>query len=183
MRHTSLHGFELLLSGVPTFYNTIATQTGGTQSNGTMGYNSLQAVLQKEMGRGLQYEVSYTYSKCMSDSTGYYGAWNNALSASAYWQNIYDPKSEWAPCYYDATHIISAYAVYDLPFGKGKQFASNVNGVVNQVIGGWAVSPIALPYRLPDASLRRGRRQQRHLLPRLTRGLQRTSGDYRRNTD
>jgi hypothetical protein len=126
----------------PTFYNTIATQTGGTQSNGTMGYNSLQAVLQKEMGRGLQYQVSYTYSKCMSDSTGYYGAWNNALSASAYWQNIYDPKSEWAPCYYDATHIISAYAVYDLPFGKGKQFASNVNGVVNQVIGGWAVSPI-----------------------------------------
>ena len=126
----------------PTFYNTIATQTGGTQSNGTMSYNSLQAVLQKEMGRGLQYQVSYTYSKCMSDSTGYYGAWNNALSASAYWQNIYDPKAEWAPCYYDATHIISAYAVYDLPFGKGKQFASNVNGVVNQVIGGWAVSPI-----------------------------------------
>ena len=63
----------------PTFYNTIATQTGGTQSNGTMMYNSLQAVLQKQMSHGLQYQVSYTYSKCMSDSTGYYGAWNNAL--------------------------------------------------------------------------------------------------------
>jgi len=126
----------------PTFYNTIATQTGGTQSNGTMMYNSLQAVLQKQMSKGLQYQVSYTYSKCMSDSTGYYGAWNNALSASAYWQNIYDPKSEWAPCYYDATHVLSAYAVYELPFGRGKQFASGVNKVVNTAISGWAVSPI-----------------------------------------
>ena len=46
-----------------------------------MMYNSLQAVLQKEMSHGLQYQVAYTYSKCMSDNSGYYGAWNNALSA------------------------------------------------------------------------------------------------------
>jgi hypothetical protein len=126
----------------PAFYNTIATVTGGTQSNGTMGYNSLQAVLQKEMSNGLQYQVSYTYSKCMSDSTGYYGAWNNALSASAYWQNIYDPKAEWAPCYYDATHILSAYAVYELPIGRGKALGNNMNKVLNEAAGGWAVSPI-----------------------------------------
>jgi hypothetical protein len=126
----------------PTFYNTIAKQTGGTQSNGTMMYNSLQAVLQKEMSKGLQYQVSYTFSKCMSDNTGYYGAWNNALSASAYWQNIYDPKSEWAPCYYDATHVLSAYAVYELPVGRGKQFGSGMNKALDTVVGGWAVSPI-----------------------------------------
>ena len=113
----------------------------GTQSNGTMGYNSLQAVLQKQMKNGLQYQVSYTFSKCMSDSTGYYGAWNNALSASAYWQNVYDAKSEWAPCYYDATHVLSAYAIYELPLGQGKKFDSD-NKVVNEIIGGWAVSPI-----------------------------------------
>jgi hypothetical protein len=107
-----------------------------------MEYNSLQAVLQKQMSHGLQAQVSYTYSKCMSDSTGYYGAWSNAMSASAYWQNVYDQKSEWAPCYYDATHVLSAYAIYDLPFGHGRQFAGNANGVVNGVIGGWEISPI-----------------------------------------
>ena len=114
----------------------------GTKSNGTMRYNSLQAVVQKQMTHGLQYQVAYTLSKCMSDSTGYYGAWNNALSASAYWQNVYDQKSEYAPCYYDATHVVSAYAIYDLPFGHGRTFAGNANGVVNGVIGGWEVSPI-----------------------------------------
>ncbi len=107
-----------------------------------MSYNSLQAVLQKTMSHGLQYQVSYTYSKCMSDSTGYYGAWNNALSASAYWQNIYDRHAEWAPCYYDATNIISAYAVYELPIGRGKALAGGANKVANAVIGGWSVSPI-----------------------------------------
>jgi Carboxypeptidase regulatory-like domain len=114
----------------------------GTKSNGNMRYNSLQAVLQKEASHGLQYQVSYTFSKCMSDNTGYYGAWNNALSASAYWQNVYDQRSEWAPCYYDATHVLSSYAVYDLPFGRGKLVGKDVNRVVNEVIGGWAVSPI-----------------------------------------
>jgi len=114
----------------------------GTKSNGTMGYNSLQAELQKQMSSGLQGQVSYTYSKCMSDSTGYYGAWNNAISASAYWQNVYDQRAEWAPCYYDATHVLSAYAVYDLPFGRGKQFGHDMNKAVDAVVGGWEVSPI-----------------------------------------
>jgi Carboxypeptidase regulatory-like domain len=114
----------------------------GTKSNGTMRYNSLQAVLQKQMSQGLQYQVAYTLSKCMSDSTGYYGAWNNALSASAYWQNVYDQKAEYAPCYYDATHVLSAYAIYDLPFGRGKMLAKNANGAVNGAIGGWQLSPI-----------------------------------------
>ncbi len=132
----------------PTLYNvlsnggTTGAYVSGTQSNGTMSYNSLQAVLQKEMSHGLQYQVSYTFSKCMSDSTGYYGAWSNALSASAYWQNVYDRHAEWAPCYYDATHVLTAYAIYELPFGRGKAFGHDANRVVNAAIGGWQIAPI-----------------------------------------
>jgi Carboxypeptidase regulatory-like domain len=136
----------------PTLYNVLGNPSlgglgatvSGTKSNGTMEYNSLQAVLQRQMKQGLQAQVSYTYSKCMSDSTGYYGAWQNALSASAYWQNVYDQRAEWAPCYYDATHVLSAYAVYDLPFGQGKAYAHDTNKVVDAVIGGWEISPIVL---------------------------------------
>ena len=133
--------YSVLGGGTPTS-GTPGAEVSGTKSNGTMRYNALQAVLQKQLSHGLQYQVAYTFSKCMSDSTGYYGAWNNALSASAYWQNVYDQKSEYAPCYYDATHVVSAYAIYDLPFGRGKALGKNANGVVNQVIGNWAISPI-----------------------------------------
>jgi carboxypeptidase family protein len=129
----------------PTLYSVLGggnPGVSGTQSNGNMKYNALQAVLKQQMSQGLQYQVSYTFSKCMSDSTGYYGAWNNALSASAYWQNVYDQRAEWAPCYYDATHVVSAYAIYDLPFGRGKMLGKDANRAVNGVIGGWEVSPI-----------------------------------------
>jgi len=133
--------YSVLGGGTPTD-NTTGATVSGTKSNGTMRYNALQAVLQKQLSHGLQYQVAYTLSRCMSDSTGYYGAWNNALSASAYWQNVYDQKAEYAPCYYDATHVVSAYAIYELPFGRGKMLGKNANAVVNGVIGGWAVSPI-----------------------------------------
>jgi hypothetical protein len=124
--------------------NGIAT-VSGTQSNGRMMYNALQAVLHKDQGHGLQYQVSYTYAKCMSNNTGYYGTWSNqkgSTTASPYWQNIYDPQAEWSPCYYDETHNLTAYAVYDLPFGKGRQYANSLNKAADTVIGGWTVSPI-----------------------------------------
>jgi len=132
----------------PALLNQIESGGGtisGTQSNGRMMYNALQAVFQKTQSNGLQYQVSYTYAKCMSNNTGYYGTWSGARSsstASPYWQNIYDPAAEWAPCYYDETHNLTGYAVYELPVGKGKQFGSNLNSVVNNVVGGWTVSPI-----------------------------------------
>ncbi|MGB2668366.1 MAG: TonB-dependent receptor [Candidatus Acidiferrum sp.] len=117
----------------------------GTQSNGRMMYNALQAVLQKTMSKGLQGQVSYTFSKCMTNNSGYYGTWSGARgsnTASPYWQNVYDPGAEWAPCYYDSTNTLTAYAVYDLPVGKGRQFGNDMNRAVNAIVGGWTVSPI-----------------------------------------
>ena len=130
----------------PTLGNLIGnTNVSGTQSNGRMMYNALQAVLKKNMGHGLEYQVSYTYAKCMSNNTGYYGTWSNARAsntASPYWQNVYDPQAEWAPCYYDETHNLTAYAVYDLPVGRGRTFGNNMGRAMDAVIGGWQVSPI-----------------------------------------
>ena len=121
----------------------ISPFTSGTQSNGNMMYNALQAVLQKQMSKGLQYQVAYTYSKCMTNNSGYYGSWGGlATTASPYWQNIYNPKAEWAPCYYDATHILSAYAIYEIPVGRGKALGKDMNKAANAVVGGWSISPI-----------------------------------------
>ncbi len=121
------------------------SNVSGTQSNGRMMYNALQAVLKKSLGNGLEYQVAYTYAKCMTNNSGYYGTWSGARgsnTASPYWQNTYDPKAEWAPCYYDETQNLTAYAIYDLPFGKGRKFGSDMNKVANAIVGGWTVSPI-----------------------------------------
>lgn len=147
------------LSGNPTLYNEIS-QISGTASNGNQAYNSLQAVLLKRFSNGLEYSVAYTYSKCMTDSSGYYGSWGGQTTpVSPYWQNLYDKKAEWGPCYYDATHVLTSYATYDIPFGRDRQFGKSMNPVVNAVAGDWQVNAIlslhtgfALTTSGPDAS-------------------------------
>jgi hypothetical protein len=38
--------------------------------------------------------------------------------------------------------VISAYAIYELPIGRNKQFGRDLPGAVNAVIGNWSVNPI-----------------------------------------
>ena len=128
------------LSGNPALQS--IAQISGTESNGNMRYDALQANLQKRFSQGLQANVAYTYSKCMSNSIGYFGAGGQSASQSAYWQNLYDRRAEWGPCYYDVAHVVSSYAIYELPVGRGKKFGNHWNRAINDVVGNWQVSGI-----------------------------------------
>ena len=129
-------------AGNPTLVSSIG-QVSGTASNGNQTYHALQAVMQKRLSDGLQYSLAYTYSKCMSDAIGYYGAGGQSGSQSAYWQNVYDAAAEWGPCFYDVTHVFTGNVVYDVPFGRGRRFGKDLNRAVNLVAGDWQVSAIA----------------------------------------
>jgi Carboxypeptidase regulatory-like domain len=114
-----------------------------TAAVGNMNYNALQAVLQKRYGNGLEAQVSYTYQKCMANSAGYYGSWGGqSQNADSYWQNLYNPNGDYAQCYWDAKHVLSAYAVYELPFGRGKRFGHDMSTAVNAIAGNWSINPI-----------------------------------------
>ncbi|MBV9181712.1 MAG: TonB-dependent receptor [Acidobacteria bacterium] len=134
---------SVFFSGNPTFQKDIS-QISGTASVGEMKYDALQAVFQKRYSAGLEYQVAYTYSKCMTDNSGYYGTWGDtqATPANPYYQNLYNPRADYAPCYFDAKHILSSYAIYELPIGHGKRFGGDMNGIANAIVGGWQVSPI-----------------------------------------
>ncbi len=123
---------------------TEAAQIKGTGSVGNQRYDALQMVLQKRLSSGLQGQVAYTFSKCMTDNGGYYGSWGStqALPGFTYWQNLYNQKSEWGPCFFDERHNLTAFALYELPFGKGKRFAKDLNPVANAILGNWNVSGI-----------------------------------------
>ncbi|HMC61829.1 MAG TPA: hypothetical protein VKJ01_21730, partial [Candidatus Solibacter sp.] len=129
------------LSGNPTLAS--IGQISGTETNGNQSYNALQAVLHKSTSGGLQYQVAYTYSKCMTNSSGYYGSWGGQTTpTSPYWQNLNDMKAEWGPCYYDVTHVLTSYAVYELPVGRNKKFGKGMNKAADALIGGWQTSGI-----------------------------------------
>lgn len=120
---------------------------GANMSNSNQRYDALQAVLQKRMSNGLQAQVAYTYSKCLSNSPGYFGTgWgsSNALSSGGQpgWQNVYDGRADWGPCYFDQTHILTSYVTYALPFGRGKQFGHDMNSALSAVVGNWEIGGI-----------------------------------------
>jgi hypothetical protein len=120
---------------------------GTNMSNADHKYNALQAVLQKRMSNGLEGQVAYTWSKCMTNSPGYFGTgWGSTRATSSGgqpgWENIYNPRKEWGPCYWDQTHILTSYVTYQLPFGRGKQFGHDLNPAVNALVGNWEIGGI-----------------------------------------
>ena len=137
-------GPTLYFQGNPTLIKDLS-QVSGTSSTGFATYHAMQAVLQKRISNGLEGQVAYTWSHCMTNNSGYYGSWGSATQAttgSPYYQNLYDPHADYASCYFDSKNILAAYATYNLPIGRGKMIGKNLNPVVNSVVGGWQASTI-----------------------------------------
>ena len=118
-----------------------------TTSNGVSTYNALQATLQERFHNGLQAQVNYTWSKCLSDTPGFYGQFGDnvateaqTIGAWAFPQDPYNQIGDYGRCPQDIRHLFNGYVVYELPFGRGKQFANNVGRALDLVVGGWRVS-------------------------------------------
>ena len=60
----------------------------------------------------------------------------------AYWMNTYEPEWNYGPAFFDARHNFVFSANYELPFGKGRRWASDASGLADAVIGGWRLSGI-----------------------------------------
>jgi hypothetical protein len=62
--------------------------------------------------------------------------WNGYL-------NNHNPELDYGRSDFNVGQRFVTSLVYDLPVGRGKQFASNINSAVNAVIGGWETSAVA----------------------------------------
>jgi hypothetical protein len=118
-----------------------------TESNGVSNYNALQVVLQERFKYGLQAQLNYTFSKCLSDTPGFYGQYGDNVATEgqtiggwAFPQNPYNQIGDYGRCPQDITSLFNGYVVYELPFGRGRQFAGNINRLADLAIGGWRLS-------------------------------------------
>ena len=141
-------GNQLTAPGTIAPYANIVGQDGVlkiTQTESNSNYNALQAVFRQHLTEGFELTANYTYSKSLTDDIGFYGV-SNIGSGQYYQQNIYDMHNEWGPAGMDTRHNISVTGVYELPFGRGKRFGSNMNAIVNEAVGGWRVSGAQVYY-------------------------------------
>jgi outer membrane receptor protein involved in Fe transport len=114
----------------------------GTFAEGHQNYNALQAEVDGRLNHGLSYLLNYTWSRCMTNSQGFWGEAGQSQAPGSWWQNTYNPGAENGGCYYNVKNVFTGYVIYELPFGRGKQFGANMNKVADAFVGGWRVSVI-----------------------------------------
>lgn len=103
-------------------------------------YHSFQFRADKRLTKGLQFLVSYTFSKSIDDAsvqglTTYYGG-----SSS-----LQDPNRrdlERGLSQFDSTHTLNLSYVYELPFGRKRTVGSNWGPILNGIAGGWKTNGV-----------------------------------------
>ena len=108
---------------------------------GSSIYNGLQTKLEQQLSNGLNYLITYTYSKTLSDA----GDLLNGGSTNGYrapWVPGLGPRFDWGLADFDVRNVFHLSGGYELPFGKGKRFLANSGALANQVAGGWSMNTI-----------------------------------------
>src|SRR5262245_13400619 len=98
-------------------------------SDGRSTYDALQASLMKRFSDGYQVQLSYTLSKAMGNADGQLGT--DTVTSSVYPQNPYDLDAEWAVASFDARHVFTANATWQLPVFRN-----------HALLGGWQLNAI-----------------------------------------
>lgn len=100
--------------------------------NGKSQYDSLQVQLERRFTKGWQYIASYTFSKTKDNGDG---AFDNTAGGINYVQ-------QYARSRIDYPHVFSFETVYELPYGRGRQFGADISKVADFLIGGWQINSI-----------------------------------------
>ncbi|HWB82583.1 MAG TPA: TonB-dependent receptor [Bryobacteraceae bacterium] len=103
-----------------------AVQVYANQDNSN--YNALQARLEQRMRGGLSFVASYAYGQNLA-------VINNQVDPRC-------PRCTRGPTNFDLRNTITVSPIYELPFGKGRQFPAGSNRAVDALIGGWRLTSI-----------------------------------------
>jgi hypothetical protein len=90
-------------------------------------YNSAQFEVRRRLSTGLQMQVSYAFSKSLTDA--------NTPTLRNWGGNK-------GPTTFDIRNGIKATWIYQLPFGQGRSLLSSAHGVVGKVVGGWEIAGV-----------------------------------------
>ena len=117
------------------FYNTFGLEQGIYQycNCSTSNYNALQTKFQKQFSHGLDFLLTYTWSKAMD-----YASEGGGGSPS----NIYDGRNDYGPASWDHEHTITFTHDWDIPVGRNRHWTLGNNAVADAILGGWRLSGV-----------------------------------------
>jgi len=104
---------------------------------GMSSFNAMIVSVTRHFHQGINLQASYTWGKTFTDADS--ALPNNGVGVSQD-SNTDDLHKEKAISAQDLRHTIVVSGLYELPFGKGKQFLNH--GFVSQVLGGWELGSV-----------------------------------------
>lgn len=105
-------------------------------------YHALQIKWEKRYSKGLTMLAHYTFAKMIDNAS--YGSGNYGwLGGNSSLQYIWNLGLERSLSSHDINHRAVFTGAYELPFGKGRKFGTNMNRAMDWLVGGWDVSGMA----------------------------------------
>ena len=121
--------------------NPLVANTTSWVSQGISNYDALEVDVHRSFTNGLQFRGAYTWSKNLDNGS----AWNTSVSTNtpAFVSVPSKLSLDYGPAATDVRHTAALNGIYDLPLGRNRRFASQLNWLLEDAIGGWSLSAIA----------------------------------------
>jgi hypothetical protein len=116
-------------------YGTIYSANSG---NGMTWYDSLQTKVEHRFG-DLNMTGTWVWSKTL-DANTYRQIFTQCCSNVPLAQDWYNLKDAKTFAFEDFPNVVNFLMSYRLPFGRGKKYFRDDNGIVDKFVGGWMVS-------------------------------------------
>ena len=101
---------------------------------GNGSFNAMLVKFQRQFTHGLSILANYTWQKALSDATeGSNGSLNQDKSCF---------RCDWGPTTSNVPQSLIISAVADVPVGRGRYIGTNMNRVLDGVVGGWSADAI-----------------------------------------
>ncbi|MBI3279386.1 MAG: TonB-dependent receptor, partial [Acidobacteria bacterium] len=113
-----------LLKPYPQYLGLRQNQTAGFKNR----YHAIQLRAQRSFAAGYSFLVAYNFNR--ERNTTFFNRDDQYIGEQTYLDSN-NPR-----------HRLSIAGTYDLPFGKGRQFGSNMHPLLNAILGGWSTSHI-----------------------------------------
>lgn len=110
----------------------------GSIAEGEAQYDSFQLKVEKRFSGGLYFLNSLTLSQAYDNAPGHLEVANGDNSRANY-RNL---AAEYARSSYDVPVNNTTSIVYEVPFGRGRRYASNLNRFLDAIFGGYRLTAI-----------------------------------------
>ena len=114
-------------------------------NDGFSTYHGLLLTLNKNLSHGVSFDLNYTFSHSIDNTSSFANSQGDTgIGGIGLICDVVRPRECRSRSDFDIRQYITTDATYQLPFGRKRMFASDVPNWLNEVIGQWDLSGLAI---------------------------------------